>query len=117
MIVAAPVRMTVQWFVRPQESGPITAALHALMVAARAEPGCLTCQLSTEMGDKAGIRYVEEWNEEKDLKRQLRSDRFSRLAELVESATERPLVEFALERGVRGLEYAEEVREQQGEAP
>lgn len=110
--MTAPVRMTVQWFVRPQESGPITAALHDLMVAARAEPGCLTCQLSTEMGDKAGLRYVEEWREEKDLRRQLRSDRFSRLAELVERATEHPVVEFELTGGVRGLDYAEEVRRQ-----
>jgi quinol monooxygenase YgiN len=108
--------MTLQWFVRPQESGPITAALHALMVAARAEPGCVSCQLSTEIGDKAGLRYVEEWKDEGDLKRQLRSSRFSRLAELVERATEQPRVEFALAGGVRGLEYADEVREEHGEA-
>ena len=48
---------------------------------------------------------------EDELKRQLRSDRFSRLAELMERATERPKVEFALPSGMRGLEYAEAVRE------
>ena len=108
------VRMTVQWFVPHQESGAITAALHALMVAARTQPGCLGCRLSTEMGERAGLRYVEEWRDEEDLKRQLRSDRFARLAELVERATERPDVEFRLPGTVRGLDYAEEVRRENG---
>lgn len=111
----APVRMTVQWFVLPRESASIVAALHALMVAARAEPGCLVCQLSTDVNQRVGLCYVEEWKEEKDLKRQLCSSRFARLAELLEQAAERPRVEFTLPSGVvRGLDYAEEVRQQQG---
>ena len=112
--LAAPVRITVQWSVRPQESGPIMAALHALMVAARAEHGCVGCRLSTDLGTTAGLRYVEEWKEEADLVRQVCSDRFGKLAELMETAIERPTVEFSLPDGVRGLEYAEEVRGQYG---
>ena len=107
--------MTVQWFVLPCESASIVSALHALMVAARAEPGCLVCQLSTDVNQRVGLSYVEEWKEEKDLKRQLCSSGFARLAELLEHAAERPRVEFTLPSGVvRGLEYAEEVRSQQG---
>jgi len=63
------------------------------------------------MGERAGLSYTEEWIGEDDLKRQLRSERFSRLAELMERATEQPKIEFALPDGVRGLEYAEAVRE------
>jgi quinol monooxygenase YgiN len=103
--------MTVQWLVPPQESGAIAAAIHGLMVVARTEPGYVSCNLSTELGDRAGLRYVEEWKDEDDLKRQLRSDRFSKLAELIERATEHPRIEFSLPGGVRGLEYAEEVRQ------
>ena len=109
--MTASIRMTVQWYVRPQEAGPIAAALHELMVAARAEPGCMSCNVSTELGERAGFRYVEEWRRESDLQRQLRSDRFARLAELMERATDRPCVEFTLPSGVRGLDYAEEVRQ------
>jgi quinol monooxygenase YgiN len=110
-VVSTPVRMTVQWFVPSPESGSIVAALHALMVAVRAEPGCSSCHLTTEMGERAGLSYTEEWKGEEDLKRQLRSERFSRLAELMERATEQPKIEFALPGGVRGIEYAEAVRE------
>lgn len=113
--MTASVRMTVQWFVPQQETGPIAAALHALMAAARAEPGCVSCNLATEMGGKSGLRYTEEWKGEEDLKRQLRSARFSRLAELVERATEQPRFEFRVGGEVRGVEYAEEVRRQHGE--
>jgi quinol monooxygenase YgiN len=115
-MLSASVRMTVQWLVLPRESGSIVAALHALMVVARAEPGCLVCQLSTEVNGRVTLRYVEEWKEEKDLKRQLCSKRFAKLAELLERGTERPRVQFTLPSGVRGLDYAEEVRQRQAES-
>ena len=113
--MTSAVRMTVQWLVRPQESGPIVAALHSLMMATRGEPGCVKCQVSTELGNHAGLRYEEEWKSEVDLQRQLRSGRFTRLIELVERATQHPQVEFALPGGARGLDYAEEVRRELGE--
>jgi len=56
------------------------------------------------------IRYLETWRSELDLRRQLRSDRFAVLAELIERATERPVIEFTLPSGPRGIEYAEEAR-------
>ena len=108
--VSQPVRMKVCWRVTPHESSRITSALHALMVVIRAEPSCLGCQLSTEMGEQTGICYTEEWRDEDALRRQLRSLSFSQLAELLERSMERPRVEFVLPSGVRGLEYAEEVR-------
>ena len=113
--VTSPVRMTVRWFVPSRESGPILAALHALMVAARSEPGSLGCHLVTDLAERAGLSYTEEWKREEDLKRQLRSDRFSRLAELMERASEQPRIEFTLADGVHGLEYAEAVRQEDGE--
>ena len=102
--------MTAKWEVLPQESGPIVTALHALMVAAKGEPGYLSSNLSTEMDGSFGLLYVEEWASERDLKRQLLSNRFTRLAELMERATRQPQIEFSLDSGVRGLDYAEEVQ-------
>ena len=80
------------------------------MVSTRAEPGCVGCSLSTDMGRQVVIRYTEEWKTEDDLKRQLRSDRFVVLAELMEHASEVPTIEFALRDSTRGIEYAEEIR-------
>ncbi|HEY7288650.1 MAG TPA: antibiotic biosynthesis monooxygenase [Vicinamibacterales bacterium] len=108
---SVPVRMTVRWAVPQGESRPITSALQGLMVTTRSEPGCAGCSLSTHMGAQALIDYVEEWQSEDDLKRELRSDRFTQLAELMERASEPPIVQFNLAGTTRGLEYAREVRE------
>jgi hypothetical protein len=62
------------------------------------------------MGALVIIQYSETWKTETDLRRQVRSDRFSVLAELIERATEHPDIEFTLPDGRHGLEYAEEVR-------
>jgi hypothetical protein len=62
------------------------------------------------MGALVLIQYSETWKTETDLRRQVRSNRFSALAELIEHATEHPDIEFRLPDGLRGLEYAEEVR-------
>jgi quinol monooxygenase YgiN len=107
--------MTMQWFVPPGEMGALNTALHALMVATREQRGCTSCSLSTNLGERAGFHYVEEWKTENDLITQLRSSRFEKLAHLIESATERPRIEFFLPGGTRGLDYAEEVRKRQGE--
>jgi quinol monooxygenase YgiN len=104
------VGMKLRWLVPPHELGPITFALNTLMVAARAQPGCLGCRLSTDVGPKVALEYVEEWQGEDDLKRQLRSNRFAHIAELIERGLETPHVEFTVPGGIRGLDYAEEVR-------
>ena len=107
-----PVQMTLKWSAPPGELRTIAATLQGLMAATRAEPGCAGCSLLTRMGSRAVVQYVEEWNTEDDLKRQLRSERFGVLAELMEQASERPTVEFALTTGATyGLEYAEAVRQ------
>ena len=102
--------MKLRWLVLPHELGPITFALNTIMVAVREQPGCLGCRLSTDVGSKVALEYVEEWQGEDDLKRQLRSNRFANIAELIERGLEEPQVEFWIPGGVRGLEYAEEVR-------
>ena len=81
------------------------------MVASRGERGCLNCCLTTSMGERVIISYVEDWRTEDDLKRQLRSDRFTALAELLESASGRATIEFTLPDGNRGIDYAGQVRQ------
>jgi quinol monooxygenase YgiN len=105
-----PVRMTLRWSILPVESQSLLSVLQRLMVSTRLEPGCVGCTLSTDMGPRVTIDYVEEWSDEENLKRQLRSRRFSVLAELMEQTSCCPTVKFALAESTRGLDYAEEVR-------
>ena len=102
--------MTVRWRVPPDEASAIASALQALMMQTRGEPGCAECSLTTERGARVAIDYLERWDSEADMRRQIRSDRFAALAELIEHATEHPVIEFDLPGGVRGLDYAVDAR-------
>ena len=110
IMTSTAVRMTLQWYVPVGQSRSIIDALHELMVVARATHGCLGCSLATDVGTHADVRYTEDWVDEQILRRELRSDRFTTLATLLESSSRPPLVEFRLPDGTRGLEYAAEVR-------
>jgi len=104
------VRMTMEWFVPLGQTRPITMALHSLAADTRTTRGCIGCSVSTDIGNRGTIRYVEEWQTEEDLRRRVQSDTFAKLVNLVEGATQPPRIEFALDRETRGLDFVEEVR-------
>ena len=54
----------------------------------------------------ATVRYVEEWATEADMRRRVRSDRFTSLLAVVESAQE-PQVHFDFVTTTRGLDYVD----------
>ena len=106
-----PIRLIARWFVPRPEAGWTTSALSALMVASRDEPGCLDATLTTQAGERVRMRYEETWESEEALKNQIRSERFTRLAAILEAAPEQPEIQFILPGGVFGVEYAEAVRQ------
>ena len=110
MTACGPVSLTVTWRVTSTDAGPVTAALQMLVGSTRTQPGWEGCQLTTELGDEVVIHYSERWRSEADLRRQVRSSRFSSLAELLERATDTPIVTFLLNGKTRGMDYASEVR-------
>lgn len=111
MRTANAVRMTLKWRVAPAGAPSIVSALQALMVRTRIAEGCTGCSLSTDMDGHVEIRYAANWESEGDMQRQIRSSDFTRLAELMEHATEPPTIQFVLPTGTSGLEYAEKVRQ------
>jgi quinol monooxygenase YgiN len=78
------------------------------------EPGCLGCRVSTEFDDKSFVRYEEEWATEEAMRLHVRSARFTRLLEVLESAPEPPEIKFDFVSQTRGLDYVEEVRMNDG---
>jgi quinol monooxygenase YgiN len=107
---SAAVSFTATWSVPSDQARSIATALQMLVGSTRSQPGCERCEVTTELGDVAVIHYLERWTTEADLRRQVRSVRFSSLAELLERATDAPVVRFLLAGGTRGLDYADEVR-------
>jgi quinol monooxygenase YgiN len=104
------VRMTLEWSVPIGQTRSITMALHSLASDVRTTAGCVGCSVSTDMANRGVVRYVEEWETEEDLRRRVGADTFTPLISLLEEAAHPPRIEFALTRGTRGFEFAEEVR-------
>jgi quinol monooxygenase YgiN len=82
-------------------------AFRYLVVGTRLEPGCLGC--SAWIDPDSTVRYVEEWHTETDMRRRVRSDRFTSVLSIVEAAQE-PQVQFDFVTSTRGLDYVEQVR-------
>lgn len=102
--------MTIEWNVPLGQTRPLTTALHTVAVDVRPMPGCTSCSVSTDIGKRGVVRYVEEWSSELDLKKRLRSESFVQLITLMEDSGQAPRIEFELSRECRGLDYLEEVR-------
>lgn len=88
--------------------------VHALRLLASPtsfEPGCLGCRVWTEETEEPTVRYIEEWATEDAMRLRVRSRRFTRLLEVLESAPTPPRVEFDFVTETRGLDYVAEVRE------
>lgn len=89
-------------------------ALNSLAFATRLDRGCSDCRLSVDANDPRSFCYVEDWNSLEDLEREIRSDRFTRLLLLLETAPELPVLEFRFVSETRGLDYVGEVRRKIG---
>ena len=109
-VVSGSVSFNAEWRVRSKDAASMIAALQLVQRHTRTQPGCETCQFTTEIGDVVRIRYQERWDSEQSMQRQVRSGRFATLAELFERAIEQPTVEFEVAGVVRGLDYAGDVR-------
>ena len=84
-------------------------AFQYLVVSTRLERGCVGC--SVWMDADATVHYVEDWATETDMRLRVRSERFTSVLAIVESAKEAD-VHFDFVTTTRGLEYVAEVRNQ-----
>lgn len=81
----------------------------------RIEPDCLGCWAWVDDSDETTVRYVEQWTTEEAMRLRVRSERFTRLLEVLESVAEAPRVQFDFVEETRGLDYVAEARGQGGQ--
>jgi quinol monooxygenase YgiN len=108
------VRLTVTLVASPTGARPLLDALRSLLGPTRLEPGCLGCLVWEEIEDDTTLRYAEEGATEADMRRRVRSDRFTSLLAIMEGAKEPPQVQFDFVSIRRGLDYVAEVRNGSG---
>ena len=94
----------------------VSRALRTVMLPAQRDRACLRAQLHADINDPDALCYSEEWLTVEDVIREIRSTRFNRLLELMETASEPPELLFRFISETRGLEYVAEVRGTQAPA-
>ena len=105
------VRLTVTLVASQTHAGSLLDALRSLRRSTRIEPGCVGCFVREDIEDAATLSYAEEWATEADMRRRIRSDRFTALLGVMEAAREFPQVQFDFVATTRGLDYVAEVRQ------
>lgn len=99
----------------PQRTESLLAALQSLARLARLARGCLEAHLFADSHDSRNLCYTEAWDTEENLCAMLRSEHFTRLAELMETAVEPPVLDFRTITTIHGLEFAWQVRHDQND--
>jgi quinol monooxygenase YgiN len=87
----------------------LVEAFRFVMITTRLEPGCLSCAVWTD--PDATVHYAEEWAGEPDLRTRVRSEQFTTVLSIIESAHEAPDVRFDFVALSRGLDYITEARQ------
>lgn len=104
------VQLFLKLVARAAQAREVTQALQTIMLPARLSRGCSRVELWAEVQRPEVLCYLEEWDAEEELFAELRVERFSRLLEVMECASEQPFLEFRFITARRGLEYIESAR-------
>ncbi|MGA3315322.1 MAG: antibiotic biosynthesis monooxygenase [Candidatus Korobacteraceae bacterium] len=99
------VQLLVRLVARPDEAPEVLRALRSVLRPATQARGCCFAQIYREANDSQRLEYLEEWDDPEELRQQLKSERFVHLLELLETAAERPVLEFRIITEKYGLEY------------
>ena len=86
----------------------LVEALRYLITGTQFEPGCRGCSVWSD--PDMTVHYLEEWDTEADMRRRVRSPRFTSLLSVIEAAPEQPHVQFDFVTSTRGLDYISQVR-------
>ena len=107
------VQMTVRLTVPSDRAAQLVQALHALMRHVRGRRGCSDAHIAADVVDTNAFWYCEDWEDERALGEELRSDRFSDLLALMETSVTPPTLEFRRVSDTCGLEYVAAARAQE----
>ena len=100
------VQLTVRLLAAPDRvDGIVRTLLRVVMRPAQQLSGCHFAQVYQRVDEPQRVDYVEEWDDLAALRPHLNCERFSRLLELIEMATEAPEVEFRCISETHGIDY------------
>jgi len=104
------VELLVRFTAKTGRSQELIQALRSVMRSLQSEGACEISHAASDVDDQNAVWYWEEWKGIGDFERHLRSEPFSRLLSVIETAASAPLVECRMVSETRGLDYLAAVR-------
>ena len=109
-MILATIRMTMP----AKEFGEALRILRSMAEQSRVQPGCLSCQVYRNGQEDNVLMFEQQWSNEADLERYLRSDDYQKVLLLLEMATKEPEIRFDTILSSAGIEIIEKAREDDG---
>ena len=109
-MVLATIRMTFP----SKKVGEALRILRSMAEQSRVQPGCLSCQVYRNGQNDNVLMFEQQWSNEADLERYLRSDDYQKVLLLLEMAIKEPEIRFDTIMSSTGIETIEKAREDNG---
>ena len=106
-MVLATIRMTFS----SKKVGEALRILRSMAEQSRVQPGCLSCQVYRNGQEDNVLMFEQQWSNEADLERYLRSDDYQKVLLLLEMAMKEPEIRFDTITSSTGIETIEKARE------
>ncbi len=109
-MVLATIRMTIS----ARKFGEALRILGSVAERSRVQPGCLSCQVYRNGQEDNVLMFEQQWGNEADLERYLRSDEYRQVLVVLEMATKQPEIRFDTILSSTGIETIEKARKNGG---
>lgn len=104
------IRSSIRIIVPFEKQGEALEILGSMIEEIELEAGCLGCRLYKGVKDERVIMLEEFWNCEDDVRRHLKSKKYSKVLMVIEMASEFPEIRFDVISDSRGVETIVDVR-------
>ena len=105
-MITATIRITAS----DDPNNEIVRVLRSLIEPTRVEKGCNSCGLYKDMHDPSIIIWVEEWNNQKDLERHVRSTQYKKILAAFDMSRAQPDMRFNTVVETKGMQLIAEAR-------
>ncbi len=106
------IRFAIRMLIPLEKQSEALEILGAMIEEIQFEAGCVSCRLYRCVKDKRAIMLEGFWSCEEDVRRHLRSKKFSRILLVMEMASEFPEIRFDMLSETSGVETIENARAQ-----
>jgi quinol monooxygenase YgiN len=105
---------TIRMMFSSKRVGEALRILRSMAEQSRVQPGCLSSQVYRNGQEDNVLMFEQQWSNEADLERYLRSDDYQKVLLLLEMAMKEPEIRFDTILSSKGIETIEKAREDNG---